>query len=259
MLCGPVYLLLNLIPYSLLSPENFSGGDYSGLTLTGVNDSGRKGVSHRKVGIGTEKNRLPLSNSKKCQNYVDNPHHSKEDWNIEIAVPKTHNVSLAEFHDEESEGSCVTKTLERRSTTVTSLQDIGFDYVHMDEKQECSSVSNLVTDNYEIKTISHDDLDGAGLPKPKTRNEQFGQGYTGSVEQIYTNKIQDRRSNNSIVTESGSLTSNECCLQIANEIVCIRKQLLLIESKQSNLMDQLQVKTSTLYALQVNKEAGALL
>ncbi|XP_060670398.1 TORTIFOLIA1-like protein 2 isoform X2 [Ziziphus jujuba] len=225
--------------------ENFCGGDYG--DLTSATESGRKDVTLKKVGNNSTKGRIPLSTRKACQNYAENPQLSKEDdWNVEIAVPKTHNVSLAEFNNEESEGSSITKTLERVSTDIASLQDIGYEYVHMDDKQECSSVSNLVTDNYETKfvTVSHDGLKEGVLSKPMEGDQQFLPEEIGSGEQMYLRKMRDRRSLDSTVTESVSQTSHGCCSQIANEMVCIRKQLLLIENKQSNLMDLLQVFTT---------------
>ncbi|KAK9931411.1 hypothetical protein M0R45_018687 [Rubus argutus] len=89
---------------------------------------------------------------------------------VGFLFPKSHNASLPEYHNEESEGSTITKTLERMSTDVTSTQDMGYEYVHMDEKQECSSRSNLVTDDIETKfvTVSCNSLEECSLQKPKT-------------------------------------------------------------------------------------------
>ncbi|KAB1212038.1 Microtubule-associated protein SPIRAL2-like [Morella rubra] len=41
-------------------------------------------------------------------------------------------------------------------------------------------------------------------------------------------------------------TTHGCCSQISNDVVCIRKQLLEIENKQSNLLDLLQVFTTSI-------------
>ncbi|XP_050260992.1 TORTIFOLIA1-like protein 2 isoform X2 [Quercus robur] len=225
--------------------ENYCGGDYSDLTST--SESGWKDVTLKKTGTGSTKGRAPLSIRKTCQNYVENPKISKaDDWQIEIAVPKSHNVSLAEFHNEESEGSSVTKTLERMSAEGTSPQDTGYEYVPMDDKQECSSVSNLTTDNFETKfvTVSHECLEEGGLLKPIQRTQRFAAEEVSSEEQMYLAKRQDRRSLDSTVTESCSQTTRGCCSELANEMVCIRKQLSEIENKQSNLMDLLQVFTT---------------
>lgn len=168
---------------------------------------------------------------------------SEDDWHIEIAVPKSHNASLPEYHNEESEGSTITKTLERMSTDVTSTQDMGYEYVHMDEKQECSSRSNLVTDDIETKfvTVSCNSLEECSLQKPVARNQRFAGEEISSEKQLYSER--DRRSLDSTVTESDSHTPHGCCSQMANEVSCIRKQLSEIENKQSNLMDLLQVQS----------------
>ncbi|KAL5540148.1 hypothetical protein UlMin_042372 [Ulmus minor] len=219
--------------------ENYSGGDYSDLT----SESGRKDVTLKKVAASSNKGRIPLLVRKKSQNHVENPRRSKDDdWHIEIAVPKTHAIPLDEFNNEESEGSSVTKTVERMSTDITSMQDIGYEYVHMDDKQECSSVSNLISEHFvnEFLTVSADGLEKDVLPK-QSRNQKFTPKEMASEEQIYNTKMQDRTSLDSTVTVSDSPSSHGCCLQIANEMMCIRKHLLQIEDKQSNLVDLLQV------------------
>ncbi|KAL6191877.1 hypothetical protein ACLB2K_038266 [Fragaria x ananassa] len=222
--------------------ENFFGGDYS--DITSASESGRKDRSLRKAVVGATKSRIPLSGRKTRPTYVENHQRSSEDdWHIEIAVPKAHNACLPEYQNEESEGSTVTKTLERMSTDVTSTQDMGYEYVHMDEKQECSSRSNIVTDNIETKFVtgSCNSLEESSLQKPVGRNQRF------AVEEISREKMyseRDGRSLDSTVTESDSHTPHGCCSQMANEVSCIRKQLSEIESKQSNLMDLLQAFTS---------------
>lgn len=222
--------------------ENFCGGDYS--DLTSASDSGWKDAMLKKVATDTIKmRRIPLSVRKTCQNYVENPQHSKaNDWNIEIAVSKAHNVSLTDVHNEESEGSSVTKTLERTSADVKSMQDIGYEYGTINDKQECSSASNVV-DNFETKfvTVSDDFEGGRNL---MGTNQRFKAEEISSEEQIFLAKVQDRRSLDSTVTELSSQPVRGCCLQTANEMVSIRKQLLEIENKQSSLMDLLQVFTT---------------
>ncbi|KAJ4709158.1 microtubule-associated protein TORTIFOLIA1 [Melia azedarach] len=221
--------------------ENFCGGDFSG--LISPNDYGRKDAPLKKV-ADSDRRRIPLSIRKTCQSYTDHLQQSKPDgWHIEIAVPKTHNVSVADVHNEDSEDSCVTKTLERMSVDVTSMQDIENEYVPMDDKQECSAVSNLATENFETKfvTVSHECLEEGDLLKSTGRKQCFRAEEIGSEEQIYSAKMQDRRSLDSTVTESSSQTVRGCCLQMENEMACIRKQLLEIENKQSSLMDLFRV------------------
>jgi len=232
-----------MLPFSIISSyhesftENFCGGDYSDLTST--SESGWKDATLKRTGRGSNKGTIPLSTRKTCQNYVETQHSKADDWHIEIAVPKSHN--------EESEGSSVTKALERMSTDVTSARDIGYEYVPMDDKQECSSVCNLATDNFETKfvAVSHECLEEGGSVKPIRRTQRFAAEEI-SDEQIYSVKMQDRRSLDSTVTESFSQTASGCCSQMANEMVFIRKQLLEIENKQSSLMDLLQVNSRIL-------------
>jgi hypothetical protein len=239
-----------MLPFSIISSyhesftENFCGGDYSDLTST--SESGWKDATLKRTGRGSNKGTIPLSTRKTCQNYVETQHSKADDWHIEIAVPKSHNV-LEDFHNEESEGSSVTKALERMSTDVTSARDIGYEYVPMDDKQECSSVCNLATDNFETKfvAVSHECLEEGGSVKPIRRTQRFAAEEI-SDEQIYSVKMQDRRSLDSTVTESFSQTASGCCSQMANEMVFIRKQLLEIENKQSSLMDLLQVNSRIL-------------
>ncbi|KAF8389491.1 hypothetical protein HHK36_026186 [Tetracentron sinense] len=221
--------------------ENFCGGDYS--DRTSISDGGWKDVDLKRIGTVSMKKRVPLTVRKTCQNHVENPQHSKaKDWHIEIAVPKTHAISLVDAHNEESEGSCVTKTIERMNANARDVQDIGFKYAPMDDEQDCSSMSTLVTGNFESKhvTIAHDSLQEGGLMKPMEMNQRSAAEEIGS-EEIYSERMRERKSLDSTVTELTSRSVNGCCLQTANEMSFIRRQLLDIENKQSNLMDLLQV------------------
>ncbi|KAK2646093.1 hypothetical protein Ddye_021288 [Dipteronia dyeriana] len=225
--------------------ENFCRGDFS--SLTSPSDSGKKDTTLKKVVRDSVKQRIPLSARKVCQ-YVSNLQYSEADaWQVEIAIPKTHNGSLADLHNEESDGSCVTKTLERMGADVISTQDIEHEYMPMDDQQDCSSVSNLATENFKTKfvTVSHECPEDGALENLMGRN-RFRAEDISSEEQLYSDKMRDRRSLDSTVTESSSHTGRGCCSQMTNEIVCIRKQLLEIENKQSNLMDVLQVFSTSI-------------
>ena len=153
-----------------------------------------------------------------------------KDWCIEVNVPKTRNISLAYTRDEESEGSSVTKTFERTKSDITSVQDTGYEYVPMDDKQESSSVT--VIDDGDVKRE---------LVKS---NQNEMEGEISREEQRYFSKSQDRKSLDSTVTESSSVIGHEsraCCVQTTKEMASIKEKLLEIESKQSNLLDLLQV------------------
>ncbi|KAJ8753256.1 hypothetical protein K2173_017874 [Erythroxylum novogranatense] len=221
--------------------ENFCGGDYSDLTSTG--DSISKDAKRETGFTKLARIRSPLSVKKSSQNYMDAQHAKADDWNIEIAVPKARNFPLSDFQNEESEGSCVTKTMEGIGTDVTSIPDTGCEYVSMDDKQECSSVSDLVANNYVTKfaTPSNDSPEGGCLLKPLGRNQKFATVEIGSQDHMYTAKMQDRRSIESAVTDASSQPYRECCVQLSGEMAYISKQLLEIENKQATLMEQLQV------------------
>ncbi|XP_050216436.1 TORTIFOLIA1-like protein 2 [Mercurialis annua] len=216
--------------------ENFCRGDYNDLTST--SDSMRKDVTPKKIVTDLAKRRVPLSVKKPCQNYADSQRNEADDWRIEIAVPKSHNIYSADLGNE-SEGSSITKRLERVSSDITSTLDNGCEYVVVDDKQDCSSVSNLVADNFDTKyvTVSHE----GDLSKLKGRNQCFAAAAIDNGEQTFSSQMQDGSSHDSTVTETSFQPSHRCCSQVANELTFIHKQLSQIENKQSNLMELLQV------------------
>ncbi|XP_042494584.1 TORTIFOLIA1-like protein 2 isoform X2 [Macadamia integrifolia] len=220
--------------------ENFCGVD-SGLTR--VSDCSWKTIGLKKVGTSSLKKRVPLTVQRTCSNNVENPKQSKaNDWSIDITVPKTQSISLVDAHNEESEGSTVTKTCERIDRTVAEMRDIGYDYASVDEKPECSSVSNLVTDNLETKcvTVANDGLEEGGLIN-SVRMNQMPVVEANHMQHItYSERMQECRSLDSTVTELSLRGLQGCCSGRANEMAFVRKQLLEIENKQSNLMDMLQ-------------------
>ncbi|KAI3496309.1 hypothetical protein L1887_38666 [Cichorium endivia] len=156
--------------------------------------------------------------------YVKSPHNSKpNDWNIQVNVPNTRNVSLTSSNDEESEGSCVTKTF-------TSTQEIGYEYVPMDDKHRFSSASNIENKKFEDKLM--------GVKKLLVEKE------ISTEEQRYYEKIEDRRSLESNVMESSCEILHGCCMQTSKEMSLFQEKLLEIDSKQSNLLDLLQIFTT---------------
>lgn len=168
--------------------------------------------------------RAPLLVKNNGQSYVKSPHSSKpNDWNIQVNVPNTRNVSLTYSNDEESEGSCVTKTF-------TSTQEIGYEYVPMDDKHRFSSASNIETQKFEDKLMGVNQL----LVEKEISTE----------EQRYYEKIEDRRSLESNVRESSCEILHGCCMQTSKEMSLFQEKLLEIDSKQSNLLDLLQIFTT---------------
>ncbi|KAE8660308.1 serine/threonine-protein kinase [Hibiscus syriacus] len=223
--------------------ENFCGGDYSDVTSN--NDSGWKDVSGKKVTTKSAMRRMPLSARKTSQNYVQDPQSGKDDdWNIEISVSEKHNVSLPDVQNEESEGSTVTKTLDRILPYTTSTQDIGYEFVPVDGKQECSSVSNLLSDNSRpnFVTGSHNHIAEGQWQNSMGRKQRYAGDEINNEEEdgVCSGKIRDCRSHDSAINESSPETISLFCSRIENKIVGIQKQLLEIDSKQSNLMDLLK-------------------
>ncbi|OIW03082.1 hypothetical protein TanjilG_07234 [Lupinus angustifolius] len=223
--------------------ENLCRGDAADISST--TDSGHRDDKHQKVNTKSNTGRIPLSARKACQNYVGNSHYLKpDDWHVEIAVPGTH--SSVEFQNEDSESNSVSKPLETISVDVTSMQDVGCEYLPMDEKQESSSVSNLAADNFETKflTASHDCFIDSGVQKPSARRHQYNGEEISCNERMYSIRTQHPGCSDSTITDSSPQTSHKCCDRMANEIICVQNQLSDIEIKQTNMMHQLQMFTT---------------
>lgn len=223
--------------------ESYFGGD-SGDVFSSIEFGGKDGLL-RNMGTSSMKKNI-FSSRKICESYADNPQQCKKnDWNIEIALPRALNVSLADGPSEESEESSVTKTFGRVNSDVTSTQDNGFEYVSVDDGLETSSISNLVSDNFETKfvAVSNENYKEVGSMKLIVPTQKIAADETIS-EQRYPSRMQDRKSLDSTVTQLSSHAIPGCCSQTANEINSIRKQLSEIENNQSNLMDLIKMLTT---------------
>lgn len=219
--------------------ENLYKDDYG--DITSVSESTLKDVTPKKFGCDSVKNKLPLSLRKVGHNHVEKPHHSGDEWHVEIAVPKTRKIFVPEVRDEESEGSSVTKAFEKGAKTRSA--HVVYEYVHIDDKQECSSGSNLFPDNFERKEVvgSHDVIEEASLGTPLGTSRRSAVEEISIEEQRYFSGMQDRRSLDSTVTDLSSQKLHGCCSQVAKEMLSVRKQLLDMENKQSNLLDLFKV------------------
>lgn len=229
--------------------ENFCGGDYA--DLASVSDGGWKDNHSVRVaprptlsGVSTSstKKRSPLAVKKTYLNYAQSPRPKTNDWHIEIALPKPHSVSLVDAHNEESEQSCVTKTFERNANA-TKVQGIGYDYVPMDDKQESSLMSDVVSSGFETKqvTVVHSCVRGEDNQMKAKGMDRRSPAEENDTEVHMCSSTIERKSLDSTVTELSSQSVNECCMHTANELAFIRKKLLEIECKQSNLLDLIQV------------------
>lgn len=220
--------------------ENLYKDDYG--DITSASELTLKDVTPKKFGCDSVKNKHPLSLRKAGHNHVEKPQHSGADeWHVEIAVPKTRKIFMPEVRDEESEGSSVMKAFEK-GAEIRSSHDVEYEYVHIDDKQECSSGSNLFPDKFQREEVagSHE------LIAPLGTSQRSAVEEISIEEQRYFSGMQDRRSLDSTVTELSSQKLHGCCSHVAKEMLSIRKQLLDIENKQSNLLDFLKEFTSNI-------------
>ncbi|PWA82532.1 ARM repeat superfamily protein [Artemisia annua] len=219
--------------------KSLLGSDASELSEAGSSIKGDYSDAPSNTESTSIRKRVPLSARKTGHSYVESPQNPKaNDWHIEVSVPKKCNISLAYTHDEESEGSSITKTFERTRSDITSTQDNRYEFVPLDDKQECSSASNINLVPISGGSNVKGEIKLHGLNKHQVEEE------ISTEEQRYFSKNQDRRSLDSTITESSSPIVNEhrlCCEQTAKDMACIREKLLEMETRQSNLMDLLQV------------------
>ncbi|GAB4854063.1 hypothetical protein Ancab_022645 [Ancistrocladus abbreviatus] len=224
--------------------------------LASVGGSVWEDAVHREPSVGLAKKRSPLSGQKAGQNYAEKLNKSKvSNWCAEAAVSKAKNHISKDIHHEESEGSSATKTLETVTADAISIQQTGCDYALIYDKQNCSSASNHVLDNFcnRYGSVHGCFADRDSMMKPTGNRHRFSADGNCGEMQSYFSKMQDRTSLDSTVTDSEvPHTVHVCCAQTVNEITSIRKQLLEIEKRQSSLMDLLQgFTTSTMESLSV--------
>ncbi|CAN8258097.1 unnamed protein product [Cochlearia groenlandica] len=179
--------------------------------------------------------KVPFSTKKAPARYNDDPRKTKQDnWYVEIAVPKSPIVSQASLHNEESEGSCITKTFAEAASTT----EVTYEYIPMYDKADCF-VTGATNEDDDIKsmTVSSKSFLASCTVNPSIMSKQFA---ADSEEQPFSTKAKDHTSIDSTATVSSSQLNHDYCAEIANEMASVRKQLSDIENKQSLLIDQLQ-------------------
>ncbi|KAL7137001.1 hypothetical protein ABFS83_10G066000 [Erythranthe nasuta] len=219
-------------------------GDISSASVSTLKDN-----TAMRYGSELAKKRVPLSSGKAGRTYSEKSQHSgTTNWKIEIAVPKSRNISIAENQNDESEGSSLIKRCERINSDVRGCSNIGYEYGEVEDKQECSSVSNLFTEcmKSEVVMTHSDRFDDASLVKSTGTSQRFAADEVSIEEQRYLAKMHDRRSLDSTITESTLRTTNECCSQTEKDMMVIKKHLLEIENKQSSLVDMLKAFTTSM-------------
>ncbi|KAK6131740.1 hypothetical protein DH2020_034537 [Rehmannia glutinosa] len=211
--------------------------------ITSASDPTLKDNALMKFGSELAKKRVPLSSRKVGRTFTEKAQQSgMNDWKIEIAIPKSRNISVAENLNDESDCSSIIRRCERINSDARSSTNIGYEYVEVDDKHEYSSVSNLFTESIKSKVVTAhcDASDDASLVKSTGTSQRFAADEISIEEQRYLAKVHDRRSLDSTITESASGTVRECCSQTEKDMVLIRKHLSEIENKQSSLMDMLK-------------------
>uniref|UniRef100_A0A1J3J3S2 Microtubule-associated protein TORTIFOLIA1 n=2 Tax=Noccaea caerulescens TaxID=107243 RepID=A0A1J3J3S2_NOCCA len=209
--------------------------------LFSTSDSKLKDVTSNKYVTDLAKKKVPFPARKVPSRYNDDPRKTKQDnWHIEIAVPESPIVSkVNHLHtEEESEGSCITKTFaEGRKTP-----EVSYEYIPIYDKAD-GYVTDAVNENDDIKsvTVSSNSFLASGTVNTAIMSKQFTAAEADTEEQQFSNVVKDRTSMDSTLTVSSSHAIHDCCAQTSNEMASIRKQLSDIENKQSQLIDQLQV------------------
>ncbi|EPS66155.1 hypothetical protein M569_08622, partial [Genlisea aurea] len=171
------------------------------------------------------KKRVPLSSKRSGKYYNGNSQNSKtHDWPLEIAVPNHHQVSVSENRNDETECSSVTRGCEMKNGDTSDFDTF--------PKSNKLNVVSAISDDPGSLTSS-------------------GNSPTFAVDEISVDgqrnlaKIHDRRSLGSTVTESMSHAVSGFFPQTENEMEVLKKHLLEIDNKQSNLMDMLQAFTAS--------------
>lgn len=216
--------------------------------MTSASDNGRRDTSFRKTGsasllsgisTSSTQRRAPLSVRKiSTSNMMSDQHTKSNDWHFEITVPKNHAMPFVAAGSREPSRGCSRNAFDRRTANVSEAQDIKFVYDSIDDKPEYSCVSDLVSESYQMKHLSvpidcPDDNDSTHITvNNNSAVEDIGAECPGNRE---------RKSLDSTVTDLCSHSMHGCCLQAANELAVIKQQLVEIETKQSNLLDLLQV------------------
>ena len=202
-----------------------------------MHDGGSRETSFRRVdptpsasvisgsSITSVKKRSPLSVNKIPQNNGSNQQHLKSsDWHVEISVPKQN--TMPDLGKKGYGSNRMLKYAKRGAYGIVD-EDSKSDYDPMDDKQECSSLSEVASRSCETKHVTSalevaEDCDSAQVTELCPRAQQS-------------------KSMDSTVTDVTSHGTHTCCLSATKELALIRKQLQEMERKQANLFDLLQV------------------
>lgn len=148
------------------------------------------------------------------------------DWRVEVSVPKQSMILLVDNDKKGSSKACSLKDTKRNAYESVDV-DNKFDYDIVDDKRECSSVSEVASRSFETKHVTTaqectEDCDSAEV------TEQCPRG-------------RESKSIGSTITDVTTHDTHSCCLNTMNELALVRKQLQEMERKQANFFDLLQV------------------
>lgn len=235
--------------------DSLCGDDYGDLVSAG--SSTWRDVAHTESKTNIVRNRASVSTRKGSPHFAEKSRKSNNsEWQVDVSVPKMPTSIPLYLHNDEYESSSACKTHETVTADVISMQGVGQEYDLIEDKQEYSSASNHVSDNFTNKFMSAFHCDSSrDIMKSVEGDKRFivGKNDVETERKLYTSKVEDRRSLDSTVTEAEECRSVRVYRpQTEIEISSIQKQLIEIEKKQSSMMDVLQGFTrSTMESLSV--------
>lgn len=209
--------------------------------LFSTTDSKLKNATSNKYVTDLGRKKIPVSAKRAPTRYNDDTQKKTkpDNWHIEIAVAESPILSNVDLHNEESQGSCITKTF----AEATNTREVTYEYIPMEDKSDYY-VTGTDNGNDDIKSVtvsSSSFLASGTVVNPAITSKHFVAEETYSEDQLFLSNVKDRTSLDSTVTVSSSEINHDCCAQIATEMASVRKQLSDIENKQSRLIDQLKV------------------
>ncbi|KAK3132678.1 hypothetical protein QOZ80_6AG0526180 [Eleusine coracana subsp. coracana] len=171
--------------------------------------------------INSAMRRSPLSINKISINNAANQQCMKAgDWHVEVSVPKQNMMALIDADEKRSGKVCA----EGKEFEVD--EDSKFDYDIMDDKQECSSVSEVASRSYDTKHV--------------TTAQECTEDCSSTRDTERRPRGRETKSIDSTVTDVTAHGTHSCCLNAMNELGNIRKQLCEMERRQASMFDLLQ-------------------
>ncbi|KAJ1290811.1 hypothetical protein BS78_02G271700 [Paspalum vaginatum] len=203
-----------------------------------IHDGGSRDTSFRRTdngpsvsvisgsSINSAKRRSPLSINKMALNNAANLQRLKSgDWRVEVSVPKQNMMPLVDIDEKGSSKVCILKDAKRNAYEIID-EDSKLDYDILDDKQECSSMSEVASRSCETKHIT-------------TAQECAEDCYSTQVTEQCP-RGRESKSIDSTITDVTAHGTHSCCLNTMNELALVRKQLQEMERRQEHIFDLLQ-------------------